>query len=225
MKIELNPYRTSLAEGRSCGIGFGFLKKVNEDFFKGVVPVSPCKDYCNDVVWSETTGRKLSVYGCNTEKFGCFDTHAHMAVQVCGDKYGYKHSRFDIETKALIDNLDKTKALLNKIEEMLGVKERTEVAKVEDNLVYAKIPLEWVSSTWATSMWAFLFRNFIYAADEDPFKALEKSQDTNDRLNYKTVIKMIEKFKTDGFPKQNMDAISGYSVHGAGIISYSQSYS
>lgn len=220
MKIELDPTRSNLREGRTSGIGFALLKKQGDDFFKGVQPISPCKDYLNDVVWSERTGKNITVYGLSASKKDIFDDHAHIAVAVC--KCGsYTHAAFEEEQRLLHENLGRVEKLINSIESMLKIASFTKLEKVQDNLVYAKVPLQWTESTWAISLWAFMFRNFIYATEDDPIEALKKTKDASDIMAVERVIKGINKFIANGLPKQDMSKMSaGYGVHGAGILSH-----
>ena len=43
--------RSKLCEGRSYQMGFAFLKKLDNNTFETVQPISPCKDYLNDVIF------------------------------------------------------------------------------------------------------------------------------------------------------------------------------
>ena len=225
MKIKLDEGRNNLREGRTTGIGFAFLKKEGEDFFRGVQPISPCKDYLNDVVYTERTGKSIGVYGLTTKKEGIFDESAHVAVAVCPNQSGSKHSEFASELKMLSENMPKVEKLMNIIEDKIGIKQKTKLANASENLVYAHISSDWTTSTWMANMWAFLFRNFLYCADEDPYKALEGSEISCDSINAKKVVKAIEKIAKGGLPKQDMASFGSdsYSIHGAGVINYTQS--
>ncbi len=223
MKIELDPNRSKLSEGRTRGIGYAFLKKESEGFFKGVQPISTCKDYLNDFVWAENTGGKVTVYGINAENKGIFDTHGHLAISVLKGGGGtYEHTNFKLEHKCLMENLGKIEKLMNIVEEKLKITGFTKLAKVDDNLVYAQIPLEWVKSTWLISLWSFMFRNFLYAESEDPIEALKKTKDdTGDAMSVPKIIKGLEKFFKDGLPKQAMSKDQGmYTVHNNGILTH-----
>jgi len=51
MQIDVLHKRNNLAEGRNFGMGFGFLKKLSNTKYKTIMPISPCKDYINDVLY------------------------------------------------------------------------------------------------------------------------------------------------------------------------------
>src|SRR5687768_15710647 len=76
--------RSVLCEGRNYGIGFAFCKRTG-DVLETVQPVSPCKDYLNDVVYSEHSGQPFSAWGLRTSKKNIFyaDEGAYVLFQVC----------------------------------------------------------------------------------------------------------------------------------------------
>ena len=73
LKIIDKQNRGKLNEGRNYQMGFAFCKKVSNKVLETIQPISPCKDYLNDVVYSERTGKNVSAYGLNTSKLGLFD--------------------------------------------------------------------------------------------------------------------------------------------------------
>jgi len=223
MNIKLEETRDVLSEGRNCGIGFALLKKTAEGFFEGAQPISPCKDYLNDVVYTEHTGKPIGVWGLKTKVMKIFDGNAHMAISVCPyqGEDATKHDTFEVEREAMINNLSACQKLMNTIEDRLKIDGHTEMLQVTDNLVYAQLPKEWYGSTWLISLWSFMFRNFIYAASEDPFEAMLKTKDSGDSMTAKTVIAKIKKFEKEGLPKQDLASLTGpHTIHNCGIISY-----
>jgi hypothetical protein len=220
--IKLDDTRSKLIEGRSSGIGFAFLKQVKPGEFEGVQPISPCKDYMNDVVYSEHTGKPFRVWGLSTTKRDIFDTHAYVAfASTTGNKYDTK-AFIEKEVKLFKENFANLLGLVNAIEKAMGFKEFTEMVQVEDNLVFAKIPLEWVKTTWATSLWGFIVRNAIHATDfSDPIESFQKAVDATmeDSMYFKTIKKVLPRIFKDGFPEQDLLA-GNFSIHDEGIIAY-----
>ena len=58
-KIKVNHSRGVLIEGVKSGVSYGFLNQKLET----VMPISPCKDYLNDVCFLERYGGEIEVYG------------------------------------------------------------------------------------------------------------------------------------------------------------------
>ncbi len=205
-----------MAEGRSYGIGFAFLKKV-EDGYQAVQPISPCKDYLNDVIYSEATGKTFYAHGLTTKKEGCFADGAYLVFQSCPFKFGEKHGDYDKEVGLLEKNLTNAQKLINDIEKLLKLEELTELVNVETNLVFAKIPKAWVSSTWAISLWSLIARNSIFSDGGDPFEELGKVKNSTEKIYINSAMARLKEFINSGLPKQVWPEGVSHDVHGNGI--------
>ena len=64
--------RRTLGEGRNYGMGMACLKK-DGDNFETVCPITACKDFISDVIYSELTGKPYYAYGLSTSKKDIFD--------------------------------------------------------------------------------------------------------------------------------------------------------
>ncbi len=87
--------RKVLIEGRSYGTSFA-LAALKDNTFECVGPLSPCKDYLNDQVFSEETGIPCAAWGYKAIQVGLFkDGLAHIAVRVLPNFGGSKYADQD----------------------------------------------------------------------------------------------------------------------------------
>ncbi|MBE9490690.1 MAG: hypothetical protein IMY67_10385, partial [Bacteroidetes bacterium] len=83
MKITNKFKRKSLGEGRDFGLGFAFVEKEEKQIFKTKQAFTACKDYLNDVVFSEHSTVTLpSIYGFKhlPSNFMKDDNHFYLGV-------------------------------------------------------------------------------------------------------------------------------------------------
>src|SRR5665647_1670734 len=74
--------RSVLNEGRSVGLGYGFCKREG-DTFTTAMPITACKDYLNDQVYSEVTGIPARNYGFSSVRQDIFaDGWGYLAMSV-----------------------------------------------------------------------------------------------------------------------------------------------
>lgn len=207
-------------------MGFAFLKKIDEHQYETVQPISPCKDYLNDVVWSENCGRQVSAYGLDYTKQGIFDKQdrAYIAISICNIKEGsyglYKDYKKDVDR--LKKNYKKLQAFMNAYEDDLGI-EHTEITEVSDNLYFVSLSLFWVNATYLISLWSLLMRvgqfyNGEVTAKEfvENFKALPP-----DIYILNTAKPKISQLLDGKIPKQNFaNLFGGTDVHNCGILTF-----
>lgn len=173
-----NCSRDPLGEGRSYGIGFAFCKKEG-DTFTTVGPLSPCKDYLNDQVYSEATGEPYRAYGYKAKKHGIFEGGFGYVVFGVMPEKGYtsanSYTQQPKETAWLAENFTKIAEFINQFEEKLKLEHRTTVIKVEDNRYIATVPLFWCQYTYTISLWSLLARICLesYWMGGDAIKSLE----------------------------------------------------
>lgn len=211
--IQLDPTRSKLSEGRSQGIGFAFLKRVGEQSFAGVNPISPCKDYLNDVVYSEVTGRPYRAYGLSTVKTECFEKDgAFLVFASCGQK---GCPPIASEVKLLKENLPNMQKLINQLEALMKVEQKTKLIEAGENLIFAHVAPEWVTSSYTISLWAFIARNTLWSGgSDDPFAELAKAH--GDEHHMPLVLESIKTFQSKGLPKTPTPE----SPHSYGIANY-----
>ncbi len=217
-EIKLDKTRSKLCEGRSSGIGHAFLKKVGDNKFEAVQPISPCKDYMNDVVYSELTGKPFQAWGLSTKKQDIFVGGKAYVATASTTNCKSDEKGIEFEAKALKDNLENITKAMNGIEEMLGVKDKTKLIFIEENLVFAEISDQWVTSTWACSLWGTIFRSVLTSAGDEPLKEMEKTKVACDQQRMPDIINKINHWAKNGFPKQ--DFSKSVFWHDEGIVSH-----
>ena len=105
--------RMILQEGRGMGMGFAFLK-FEDGVYKTVQPISPCKDYLNDVVYSEATGKVCTVYGLKYNKKDIFNQgKAFIAMSMCPYNGGSKYPTYDKDVVDLKGNIENIQSFIN----------------------------------------------------------------------------------------------------------------
>lgn len=249
MKIIDNKDRSILNEGRNLGIGFAMLKKINKDTYETVNPISPCKDYLNEVIFTENTGFPTRGCGLKYSKknniYGKY--YAYMVVKVL-PKFGretYEHKIDGIPVSELRDIFKKkyktVMKFLNEFEEELGLR-KTKIIKTENDYFLVIFDKEWCVSTYSISLYTLLFRTGRLYQNEgvrEFIKIFINDQNTHQDFYYlrtlKNLIYDILKFKI--LPKNDYERICKsikellkynpnyhYSPHHLGIISYYNDY-
>ncbi len=193
MKIVDNQNRKVLNEGRSEGVGFAFAK-LKDDTFETVMPISPCKDYLNDVVYVENTGKEIGmVYGFDYKVTNCINKndYSYLIAKVMGNKYSEREHVFQKEEKALIKNHENIKLLLNYFEDLLEIKDKSKV-EVIDNMLVLYVSEWWCEEPWRISFYTLMMRNALnYDGKEDVIKFLTSIKG-EDGYMLPTAIKTIQ---------------------------------
>lgn len=236
IKIIDNTDRQKLSEGRSYGLGFAFAKKLNDETFELVQPISPCKDYLNDTILAENNDVEFTACGLISSKKNIFDDeiYCYLAIAVCNNKYNSAWSPNPIINK-LNSNYKNIETLINKVEMELNVPFLSKIEKVEDNLYLLKVPHYWRMSSYAISLYSLLVRNFMNISDNE----LDINMDTlillgntsltnlsNDTQIMNSVIQVYPLIKQNGFKEQDFKHDTYLNnpayIHGHGIVHYKQ---
>jgi hypothetical protein len=236
IKIIDNTYRNKLNEGRSYGLGFAFAKKLDDETFELVQPISPCKDYLNDTILAENNDVEFTACGLVSSKKNIFDDeiYCYLAIAVCNNKY---NSAWDPSSniKQLNSNYKNIEIFINKIEMELNVPFLSKIEKVEDNLYLLKVPHYWRMSSYAISLYSLLVRNFMNISDNE----LDINIDTlvllgntlltnlsNDTQIMNSVIIVYPLIKQNGFKEQDFKYTAYITnpscIHGHGVVHYKQ---
>lgn len=221
--------RSKLGEGRNYGVGFAFCRQLGESTYETIMPISSCKDYLNDVVWSEARDKQITNYGLTTKKLGLFDNtqFATMAFKVCGkgatnpqpyadmdkDIASYKANRCEIE------------ASMNLIELALGLDHPTRIIE-QDGVYIATISLWWCKATYRISLWSLLIRALRHKSDKgDPIEYLATVNDEDcNILNYgnEGALKKLKRMMAGCIPEQDLFKLD--YPHHVGINRFSFPY-
>lgn len=231
MKINIieTKDRSILSEGRSTGMGFAFLKK-EENNYSTVQPLSPCKDYLNEIVFTENTGIPSKAHGLvYKEKNNIFTKFAYLAIKIV-DKNGnyYYSSNIENDKQLLKNNYKKIQNFINQIEELFEIKSRTIIISANDNYFLVKLPINWCKSTISISLYSLLLRvALVYENEKSPLEYLkEYSYNQEDRSLLNSAIPRLENLlKEKILPDQPIfseDSAKNYSwsPHDIGILSY-----
>lgn len=231
MTITEKHNRNVLIEGRSSGMGFAMLKK-DKTNYETVNPLSPCKDYLNEVVFTENTGYPTKAHGLDyKEKLDIFKNKVYMAIKIISSKGGgsYFYGKTQAEDEALlVKNYKKIQKLVNFVEENLNIKGRTIITKANDGYFLVKGPLDWRKSTIMISLYSLLIRcGLAYDGKTEPMKYLENySYNNMDKgLINPSLPKIKRMFETKQLPEQpeyneEMLKKGTWTPHNIGIISY-----
>jgi len=227
--------RSKLCEGRSYQMGFAFLKKLDDNTFETVQPISPCKDYLNDVIFAEHTNKSISAYGCSLSgKQDLFDkSFGYMAISICDYKYksNYTTKKYPKDIKRLKENYKNLEFFINQIEEHLNLDsfDNTTIIEVSDNLYFIEVPVIWTKSTYMISLYSLLLRvgQFYNDTTKDPIKWLETFNSFMEDITLvKQALPKLKDILKYGPLDQDFSTLRGdTSTHNLGIVSYELDYS
>lgn len=155
--VEIKHNRNGLIEGRSNGISFAFLKEKSRGKYETIMPVSPCKDYLNDVVYMENKKRDKSifgtVYGFSHEPEDLFKNKHRIPLLVKDFGMGnYSGESIRNKHNAVID-------FINDIEKLTGIERSTIKLKTkkDDEFVFL-ISRKWTENPITISLYSLLVR-------------------------------------------------------------------
>lgn len=172
ISVEDKFNRGILNEGRNYGLGFAFIKKESEDKYKALMAFTACKDYLNDFVYVEGTGKALgNAHGFKHEYVGIFKDkdHFYLGLKPLHRNHGGVYAGFDSVDKLLRDNHKNILTFLNKLEEELGCKDlsKFEAYDLESKTLIFKAPIFWTKFSFMFSMYGLLIRCFMNVTEED----------------------------------------------------------
>lgn len=222
--------RKKLCEGRSSGMAFALLQKSGK-VYNTVQPLSPCKDFLNEVIFTENTGIQSRAHGLHyKERQNIYDPDkGFMAIKMLpsmGGGYHYGKS-LDEDEKVLRKNYKNTQVYLNKFEEAWGIEGRTEIVKKNDGYFLVKFPLAWKTSTVTMSLYSLLVRvAMVYDGKQDIIEFLEQyNYNQGDKQLVTAALPKIKKIletkiipEQPEFNKEQAEKLM-FSPHNLGIVS------
>jgi hypothetical protein len=227
IKIQDKQDRKVLSEGRNYQMGFAFLKKLKKDEYETVQPISPCKDYLNDVIYSEVLDQEITACGLKYKKHGIFDSEkAYLTMKICPPKNGfgtysngYTKERFEKDQENLNTNLDKITEVINWIEQQIGVK-LSKISKANDDMYLIEAPHYWAESTYLISLYTLLLRMAQYWDGKGTVKDfLNNFPQNNLESNMWNQAKVKLMLFMSGYTvKQEFDKKTGGAIHSYGIL-------
>lgn len=212
--------RGTLSEGRTKGLGTAFCKRRGATLAT-VCPITACKDFLNDVLWSEITGRPLTFHGLTTTKQDIFDPKGYIVLAIL--KHGAKNPKvypeYEKDLADLAANHAHIARLLNDLEGRFGVTERTSIERLSDNRYLAIVPPLWLQSTHMISLCLLLMRVGMRWDGTGESSAYLKTYQGDDIYHLTAALPKVERMISEGVPKQAFDKPDGYYWHAEGIIS------
>lgn len=226
MKIIDKQDREVLSEGRNYGMGFAFLKELKTNEFETICPISPCKDYLNDVVYGEALNVPVSACGLNYKPVGGVfeEPFSNLVIKITNyqKKNTFsKYANFETDTKQLKTNYKNIEKLLNYIETRIGI-DHTEITPSNDDMYHLKVPRYWTESTYLTSLYALLVRmGQYYDGKKEPVEFLNNYPTNNIESSLWNSAKLKLIMIMNGYKiKQTFDKKTGGAIHGSGILAY-----
>ncbi len=227
MKIIETKDRNILAEGRNTGMAFAFLQRKDNEFHS-VQPFSPCKDYLNEVVYTERTGKGSEACGLKyPKKLDIFSNVFYLGIKIMKTQNGqnYYYSKdINVDVAHLKANFKHIEKLLNYFEEIIGLEELTTIQELNDGYFLITGSVEWVKSTYAISLFTLLVRcALVYNGELEPLEFLTSytynSSDVN--LIKPSIPKLKHILETKHIPEQGeIEKITNFCPHHYGIMSY-----
>jgi len=219
IKVVDNQDRNKLSEGRAQGMGFAFCKKV-DDGYETVQPISPCKDYLNDVIAAERMKTPAIACGLIYKPQELFKENepAYLAFKIMPNKY---NSSFDLigETARLKRTIRKIQGIINDVEQQLNIATKTVIEKATNDTYLCTVPPEWIGSTYMISLYTLIIRIGQYFTPVlRPTDLLYTIPAMEGSLWLTAQSRLQYLIKTKEFPKQEFKGVPG-SYHSAGIVS------
>lgn len=217
--------RGKLNEGRNYQMGFGFLKNIGVRLFETIQRISPCKDYLNDVVYSEATGLPVKAYGLSTEKTGLFDNekYAYLGIKILPRQDGSSYNQMEEHIQNLNENYKNLKKFLNYFDSALGLK-KTQIYQANDNHFVIKFDVAWARYTYSISLFSLLCRvGQFYKGEQTPIEYLQTFKDFNPDvyLVKNNVPKILNILEMKSLPVHDLATLGqGTDVHNFGINAF-----
>ena len=214
--------RRNLSEGRDKGMGFAFCHKPENDIAKTVHAISACKDYLNDIVFTEHTKKTMSAYGLTTTVGNIFKgtDKAYIAIKILARQNGDRYSTQDDDEKNLSDNYQNIYKFLNFFEDKLGI-ERSLIAPTQDpDTFLIEFSQAWSSYTYSISLFSLLTRlgQFYKGGDELKFVESYNSFQEDVYLAKQVYPKIVKLLDMGGLVKQDLSVMEpNTKTHNFGI--------
>lgn len=221
MKVIDKLKRDVLMEGRSHQMGFALCKEIDENTLEAVQPISPCKDYLNDVVWAEQTGKEITAYGLHYKPQGLKKPFWYLAFKIQPNKYAgpyNKYEKMEEDKKRLAKNYKNILSIINYVEALLHLEHPSNIYKANDDIFVLRLSEKWCQYTYSISLYSLLVRMAQFNDGEDPDKFLEDYANNLDTGLWTPYKQKFEKILKTGFKEQDLSQLGGGTkVHNEGF--------
>lgn len=213
--------RASLSEGRNYGFASTLAKRKDNKFIS-YCPLTCCKDFVSDLVYSEITGKEYNIYGLKSYKYGLFaDGVGYLIFGI--EKQGrelVEYTNYKRDYEMLASNYKNLQKFINWFEKEFKVESLTEIKQIGENRYVATFPLFWADGTYLISLYGLLLRVGMFYKNEDVMAYLKDfKHDSGDAMMINTVMNKIERMLKGEIPKQDLG--SCHSPHSIGISGFS----
>lgn len=193
--ITNNFDRKKLAEGRSYGFGFSFLKKQGDDY-ESLMAFTACKDYLNDFVYVESTGKALGVvFGFKHEYVNYLNTTDYIYLGVKPLHYNHgtsKYKEYDSTLELLKTNNTLLIKFINQLEDLINIKQHTEFENYLDDTLILKLSKEWFEFPFLISLVTLFIRCYINVTEKEVNAGLISVLSDKSRKAYMSVDDMMK---------------------------------
>lgn len=221
--------RGILNEGRDFGLGFSILKRKEEGVYDTMMPFTACKDYLNDFVYVEGTGKALdSIYGFQHKYTGEFkDKDCFLlGLRPLHTNHGSTYKDFDKIKDFLNSNKVNIVRFINNLEVTFGVKELTTLENHIDDVLILKCNIFWFKFSFLFSLFGLLIRCFLDVTEEevkkDVLSLIETRKNcfiTGDISLLMSIQKNFTKFDLDKFlDYKYQDNPNSSTLHNYGVV-------
>lgn len=219
-KIKLQPYGEKYS-GKHNGWAYQLLNDDYEGIHLGVC----CKDFLQDIVWSELTQKQMSIYGQTSTYLGILDKQDRL--KLCMYPYYFNSIK-----EPNIENIEELginlQAFLNEIEIIKGYD--LTFIEIIDNKLIIEFSKEWISKPLIFSLFTLFCRIGVYYDGnletyfKDMFNDFKNKPyldncDMYNIKNNKTLIYLFIENKLDITQKDWIDLQSSNEVHNSGFFS------
>jgi hypothetical protein len=226
-------HRKQLSEGRSFGMGYAILKKV-DDNYETLNAFTACKDYLNDLVYVEISKTKIArIYGFKHSYTGIFENQDYFYLGLTILDYNNstnKWEKLDEMNTELSNNINILINNINYIEDKFNIINKTNIEVIDiitynDKLLNVgyvlKLPIEWIQNPYYISFITLFIRLFFNCSDIENVKDDYKPFIQADSYCVSGILKLFDyksKNKLFKYPKYDSIPKSKY-IHENGCMS------
>lgn len=227
MVINVNLNRDHLIEGRNSGMGFAFLSR-SKNTYTGIMSVSCCKDYLNDVVIAENEKNNYpSIYGFVYQHQNLFKSRRrYLFINIQGCRENCMTSNLAEMLNKLFINHKQLESIINEVENKLDVKSKTKIYKTNANGLLVNFSSYWTQTTYHISFYSLMLRIFMfYEGDvsiEEFAEKYAKKVYYEDALYLKEIPKLIKIFSENEIEQTEKEDIK--LIHNRGAMSILNKY-
>ncbi len=212
-EVKLKKYGTNYS-GKHNGWAYQFLNDDYEGIHLGVC----CKDFLQDIVWSELTQKSMKVHNQPSSYLGVLDKQERLILCL------YPHT-MKVTNEEIVNMQSCLEAFLNEIELLKGF-DFSVVHGIEDKLVI-EFSKQWISKPYLFSLFTLLIRIGLYYDGnletyiQNPYKTGNIHLDSCDtyylRNNYQKILDVINN-KAEIVQKDWVELELPYDVHDSGFF-------